>query len=526
MYNKIYKTMCAVTLTSLIVSTLFIVMASFTLFLNHLAENAKNDAIIAASALDLQGFSEDEYENFHSRNFDIYTHEGISVITGEKNNAVCPLETDGFIGGKSAYAVFLDNGYILTKSIDMYKYCYILFVTVALAVFVLVVIYIITRWFASALTKNILSPLKDIYSYEQDCIYEELEPFIKRLSMQSELIKRQQRKVNEQKTRLQAISENMNEGLIVVDTNKSILLVNKGILSVFNTTEDTVKYNDFSKLTEDEELNKHLDTALLGKKDYLEFKTDKNSYQVFYSPVFEKEQVRGVVILFIDASEKLKTEQIRREFSANVSHELKTPLTTIHGYAQLITNGIAKKDDISGFSAKIEKESLRMITLIDDIIKLSRLDEHQNSPEKENIDLIVLANDVVEKLAEKAKSKNISIALIPENTIIYANKMQITEILYNLLDNAIKYNHDNGNVKITITENGFSVSDTGIGIPEKYLDRIYERFFRADKSHSKKIGGTGLGLSIAKHMANSNNATIDVQSKEGEGTTFTVTFKK
>lgn len=249
------------------------------------------------------------------------------------------------------------------------------------------------------------------------------------------------------------------------------------------------------------------------------------AYQVFYSPVYEKDKITGVVILLIDVSERIKTEQIRREFSANVSHELKTPLTAIHGYSQIITGGLARDEDIIGFAEKIEKESLRMINLIDDIIKLSRLDEQAESLEKEPVFLPDLCRETASKLKIKADKRGILLEVSGCDSVVYANKVQLSEMLYNLCDNAIKYNKENGSVYIKTLQNGFSVSDTGIGISEEHLGRIFERFFRADKSHSKNIGGTGLGLSIVKHLALCNNAVIDVKSTLGKGSVFTVTFK-
>lgn len=521
MYKKIYKTMCTVTLASLIVLSLFIVTVSYVLLSNHAAENTMQEALLLADAInEKNGLTVLEEGSFSFLDADIYSPNGISRLDGKENTHVKNLTENGFISGRKAYAVLLDDGNILTLSSNTRSLYYILGVVISTAVIVLILVYILTLGVASSLTRKILEPLKDIYSYEQDCIYEELAPFVNRLTAQTNEIKRQEKKVKEQKNRLQAISENMNEGLIVVDTKKEILLVNKSILALFSATEDKVKHRDFSLLSSNKKLADCLERALSGSKSYTEHKT----YQVFFSPVFEKEQVKGVVILFIDASEKLKTEQIRREFSANVSHELKTPLTTIHGYSQIITNGIAKSDDITAFAAKIEHESLRMINLIDDIIKLSRLDEQSDAPQKEETDITAAASDVIAVLAQKAERRNVTVELIPGAARIFANKSQITEMIYNLVDNAIKYNKDGGSVTVAVGEKGFSVSDTGIGIPAKYIDRIYERFFRADKSHSKKIGGTGLGLSIVKHIVVSNGGKIEVESIEGQGTCFTVTF--
>ncbi len=525
MYKKIYRTMCAVTLASLAVLLLFVVTVSYMLFSNYVHDSTAEKAVLVADVINaehsLDPLEEGSFSFLHSE-LNVYTPEGVSLLDGSHNEAVKALEADGFTEGDAAYAVFLESGNILTVEFDRSDLYYMLVIIVGAAVIMFAMVSILSLHIAAALTRRIVAPLENIYSYEQDCVYEELEPFVKRIATQANEIKRQENKVKEQKTRLQTISENMNEGLVVVDSDKSVLLANQSMLALFGVEEEDIKHRDFSFLTRDSGLNKHLDAALVGKNEYAEYE----EYRVFYSPVYDKQQVKGVVMLFIDASEQIKTEKIRREFSANVSHELKTPLTTIHGYSQIITKGLAREADVVAFAEKIEQESLRMINLIDDIINLSRLDEQSDAPEKEELRLAEICKSVVAGLGDKAAEKNVKIDIAEADTQVYANKIQLTEMVYNLVDNAIKYNIEGGRVKITVTERGFTVADTGIGIPEKYLDRIYERFFRADKSHSKKVGGTGLGLSIVKHIAGCNGAEISVESTEGKGTIFTVSFKK
>lgn len=221
-----------------------------------------------------------------------------------------------------------------------------------------------------------------------------------------------------------------------------------------------------------------------------------------------------------------ETEKIRREFSSNVSHELKTPLTTIHGYAQLINSGMAKEEDILGFTEKIEKETKRLITLTEDITKLSRLDENEQPEDKEKIDIREVALEVKDKLKPLADERDIDFYVTGKGFIIEANYSQIMELVYNLCENAIKYNKENGSVIVSVDGNTLSVKDTGIGIPKEDINRIFERFFRGDKSHSKTVNGTGLGLSIVKHIAIINKADIAVESELGEGTVFTVTFNE
>lgn len=528
MYKKIYKTMRSVILFTLIVSSLFIILISYTLVNGYMRDKLEEEAIIVAKMLDKEEDSlallGEDYFSFVKSRLNIYDSNGKSLID-DQYKELKDIKEAGFYN-EDDYVIPLENGNYLYMENEQEKLNFIITVVVVADIIILLFIYILVIGIASALTKNIVKPLEDVYSYELDSVYPELEPFVKRIAAQGREIKRQEDKVSEQKSQLQAISENMNEGLIVVDMNKTILSVNKSVLDIFEVNEGEIKQRRITRLIEDKKLLKHLDKALLGKKEYADFEKDSKVYQVFYSPVYEKNRVRGVVILLIDASEKMKSEQIRREFSANVSHELKTPLTAIHGYSQIITGGLAKEGDVTGFAEKIEKESFRMINLIDDIIKLSRLDEQSEVLEKEDVNLLELSKDVVAKLKNKAEKRNILLSVTGVEIGVFANKTQITEMIYNLCDNAIKYNVENGKVLIEIISNGFKISDTGIGIPTGYKDRIFERFFRVDKSHSKSINGTGLGLSIVKHIALSNDAHIEVESVLGEGSCFTVTFSK
>lgn len=526
MYKKIYKSMCFVVLFALIVSSLFVILVSYSLINAYMRDKLEEEAVITAELIEESRDSSvpgGDYLSFLYPRIHIYDENGVSEDGKHADSKITSVTKPSYIGNKG-YAVPLSDGTLYIES-EYGRLADILLLVACTAVVICVFIYFLCSWISSALTRSIVEPLENIYSYEQDAVYDELKPFITRITTQGKEIKRQENKVKEQKLRLHAISENMSEGLIVVDKSKNILSVNKSVVELFSPEDINVKHKPFSVLTADKKLSEYLSKALTGEKVYTSIEKYGKTYQFFYSPVYEKSEIDGAVILIIDVSERMKTEQIRREFSANVSHELKTPLTAIHGYSQIITGGLAKEQDIMGFAEKIEKESFRMINLIDDIIKLSRLDEQAEAPEKENLNLLELCDEVVSKLRSKAEKRGITITVSGIESSIYANKIQISEMIYNLCDNAIKYNVENGSVDISVTKGGFAVADTGIGIPEEYKDRIFERFFRADKSHSKNIGGTGLGLSIVKHVAISNNALIDVQSAPGKGSVFTVTFK-
>lgn len=396
---------------------------------------------------------------------------------------------------------------------------------------VLPVILIVTgSAIASAIVSSILAdritgPIQDIDLSAQthDNIYAEIIPLVSRIEQQNREISRQIDRVKRQKSRLYVVGESMSEGLIVFDGDGKILSLNSSAETIFNADSRVIGDN-FSSLSSNLEIYEAIEHACNGGKSIITEKIGDKPYQIFLSPAINQGIVSSVVMLVFDISELEKSEKIRREFTANVSHELKTPLTTILGYSQIINAGIAKPEDVSSFTAKIEKETARLISLVDDIMKLSRLDEDLSTDDFTVVYLRDIAQDIAERLSHRARENNISIIVGNEDTAVRGDLSQITELIYNLTDNAIKYNRKGGTVTLKTADFSVSVSDTGIGIPEKYMGRIYERFFRVDKSHSKKIGGTGLGLSIVKHIAQRHGATIDLESHENIGTTFTVRF--
>lgn len=392
-----------------------------------------------------------------------------------------------------------------------------------------VLIYLIATLIADRLTLNITKTIENIDPFDRektDSIYPELQPFINRIVSQNKEISRQIEKVKSQKVRLQTIIENMSEPLVIVDYEKNILTVNEATLKLYGKSVNEYYKKSFYTISRDSELTQMIDFALMGNSRELIKDINEKKYRIFINPVKEKDKISAVVIIWMNISHKAEAEQIRKEFSANVTHELKTPLTTIKGYAQLISNGIAKEKDIVEFAKKIEKESGRLVTLIDDVLKLSKLDESNINEEKETVSLMEIIEEVVSELSPKAVEKGVTLITEGNKEFVIANYRQVLELVYNICDNAIKYNKDNGTVVLKASKNCIEISDTGIGISEEYTERIFERFFRVDKSHSKKVDGTGLGLSIVKHLALLNNADIKVESEVGQGTTFKVLFKE
>ena len=521
-------------LFNLVLTTVLILSACYTTFNSRIKSETCNEAYLIAVLLDNSEDNTKVLANPELSGLDrriIITNEDGSVYYKNHDRGADGESVDKdtvlsrFAQNVYSCSVRLKSGRTLTVGSESGSVT-TMFMRLFLPIIAMVgLIYVLCIIFAVNLTDNITKPINNVnlLTGNYDNVYPELRPFLKRISGQNEEIKRQMEKVKRQKMRLQAVSENMNEGLIVLDKSRDIISANNSALSIFDCGEDPT-HHEFSYLTDNEILTECLNEALAGEKSSTVCEISGKTFRVFFSPVFENTLVSGVIILMFDISEEMKTIQIRREFSANVSHELKTPLTTILGYSQLINNGIAKEEDIISFTKKIENETSRLITLIDDIIKLSKLDEVREEEEFHPVHLLDCAKEAVSALEGRAGERGIMVELEGEDSVVYGNLHQIDELFYNLCDNAIKYNKDNGRVTIKIFDKGFSVSDTGIGISEEYKERIFERFFRVDKSRSKKVNGTGLGLSIVKHIVICHNASINVESKPGEGTTFTVTF--
>lgn len=541
MFKKIYQSMRLLSISTVLLVVIFMLTA-FYMVLN---QQIKSD-LVTESKLIFQ--IADSGADFHDQSFEnrfaIIAPTGHMVYNSGLPSSVLE-KGEQILKNKSSFSVFsefnlkeftqtyyctavLQNGNMLCVSSARQNlpalFGGVLFITGLIALFISIVASKIAR----EITNNIVAPFREaaLTNYtDTDSMYEEIKPLLSRITNQDSEIKRQSDKAKSQKLQLQTVTSNMNEGLVILDKTGNVLSINRCAQEILNVDERDLKYRPFLTVPNNGQFQPHLDGVSQGKNSDLLFETKERTYQMFFTPVFENNDVCGMVILLFDVSEKHRAEQIRREFSANVSHELKTPLTTIFGYAQIITNGIAKTEDVRGFAAKIEKESARLIRLIEDIIDLSNLEENGASAEKEHVCLKDAVSEVLESLEAQAKKRNITLRLEGNDACVTANRRQIHELIFNLCDNAIKYNKDGGTVTVTAENNLLRVSDTGIGIPPDSIDRVFERFYRVDKSHSKKVNGTGLGLSIVKHIVQSNNAEITVKSALNEGTEFTVTFQ-
>lgn len=392
-------------------------------------------------------------------------------------------------------------------------------------VFSMVLTYILTAYS----TKRILRPIDemDFEHRENGTIYRELKPLWKRLNQQDEEIERQMRELTKKQQEFVTITENMQEGLLVMNSRKEIISYNPAIVHFFGENlVSRIEGNLY--LCENTELYEMLESAYLGQRNEKIVVEGNRKYQVIATPIKRETGIRGAVILAFDSTEKEERERLRQEFAANVSHELKTPLTSISGYAEIIGNGIAKEEDVKRFSDIIYEEAQRMISLVGDIIKLSNLDEKKLYSEKEETDIYQLADKILERLEDNAKKRQVHLQIEGEHQMVNGYPRLLEDMLQNLCDNGIKYNKEQGSVRVLIGKKSdrvfVSVSDTGIGIPKDDCERVFERFYRVDKSHSKEVGGTGLGLSIVKHSAMIHEAEISMESQEGVGTKIEILF--
>ena len=377
---------------------------------------------------------------------------------------------------------------------------------------------------ARRMAKNIVEPLNKL-NLEQPLsndTYEELSPLLRRINQQHLQIDSQMRKLQRKTDEFIQITSHMQEGLVVLDKEPHIRSINSAAMKIFGAEESCVG-SSFFQVNRSNALRQALNDALDRGHGSAVLELEGKAYRFDMSSIKSDGNLLGAVILAVDVTESQNAEQMRREFSANVSHELKTPLQGIIGSAELLESGLAKPEDHPRFIGHIRKEASRLVNLIEDIIRLSQLDEGVQLP-TEAVDMLALAEDVKEILAPCAAEKQVSISVSGAGFTVMGVRRMLHEVVYNLCDNAIKYNVPGGSVTVRVENNRLVVSDTGIGIPAEHKDRIFERFYRVDKSHSKASGGTGLGLSIVKHAVAYHKAEIHLESTPGKGTTITIQF--
>ena len=384
---------------------------------------------------------------------------------------------------------------------------------------------------ASAISKRIVKPINelDLESPEENRIYEELSPLLSKIHRQNREIQNQLELAKQQQEEFALITENMQEGLIVIDKYTMILSANSSAWNLFHMDRGCQGESVYC-LDREEEFRQAIEQVLSGEHTELVLKLNGSDIQLIANPVIRDKKTEGAVVLLVNVTEKLERESLRREFSANVSHELKTPLTSISGFAEIMQSGLVKCEDIPQFAGRIYKEAQRLLQLVEDVIQISQLDEEKTSYTWEPVDVYQVCKNAFESLKEKAKRLNVHLYICGEYMKMEAVRTLLEEAVYNVCDNAIKYNRNEGSVSVFLTQTAqeiqIVVKDTGVGIPKEDQDRVFERFYRVDKSHSKEIGGTGLGLSIVKHAVGALKGSVILRSEEGNGTEICMKFPK
>ena len=429
------------------------------------------------------------------------------------------------------YASRLEDGTVIRVASTTRSGLATMIHTIPWMVVMAVAIFGATMLVADVQTKRIVAPINNLDpdAPQAEDVYDELSPLVRRLERQKDTIKQQMETLREKQEEFTAITENMREGFIIVDSKADVISYNSSAARILGSDWNGTGANvNVLSLNRSASFRQVVDEALSGRHSEQVLDLNGRHYQIIANPVVESGDKWGAVVVILDVTEQQNREELRREFTANVSHELKTPLTSISGYAEIMKSGLVQVADMGRFSEKIYMEAQRLITLVGDIIKLSQLDEEKVGEEKSAVDLYHIAGAVVERMKDVAAKARVSLDIAGHSVVVQGAEQILDEMIFNLCDNAIKYNRPYGEVHVTVgVEDGhpvLTVADTGIGIPEEDKDRIFERFYRVDKSHSKQIGGTGLGLSIVKHGAIYHKARVEMESTLGKGTTVRVVF--
>lgn len=422
----------------------------------------------------------------------------------------------------------LSDGTVLRISISQTTLVILVFGMLHPVLVVAVIAIILSAVLAKRMSKKIVEPLNqlDLEHPLENEAYEEISPLLRRINQQHLQISRQMQTLKRKTDEFDQITGNMQEGLVLLDGEGKILSINPTARAIFDAQGECVG-NDFLTVDRSREMRGAVNAAMDSGHGTARAQRGGREYQFDLSRIESDGHVVGAVVLAVDVTEQYNAERNRREFSANVSHELKTPLQSIIGSAELLENGLVKPEDTARFVGHIRKEAARLVALVEDIIRLSQLDEGVQIP-REDVDLLALSEEVAATLQETARNSGVTIRVSGEHCFLSGVRRLLFEIVYNLCDNAVKYNHAGGCVEIRVEARDENtvliVKDTGIGIPAEHQSRVFERFYRVDKSHSKASGGTGLGLSIVKHAAAFHDARIDLESTPGQGTTVTILF--
>lgn len=559
MTKRIFRSICLAAFAVFAASLVLIMGVLYGYFSNVQQNQLRMQTMLAAQGVSNEGSA--YFDHLETRNFRITWVDESGEVLYDSHSDTSQMENhlereeiqDAFAKGygesrrysvtlleRSLYcAQRLEDGTVLRLSVAQNTVLTLLLGMAQPICIIFLAAIVLSVMLAVRLSKQIVKPLNELNLNEplSNREYDELSPLLHRIASQQRQLKWQEMELLKKQKELDTIVENMKEGMILLNPEGRIISINPSAVELLNAESHCVG-KDILTISRDLQLQEALTKALDGEQTERTIVIRDGSYRLEASPVFADSEsdaemqttVSGVAVLMIDVTEKEKAEQMRREFTANVSHELKTPLHAISGYAELLRNGMVQSQDLISFAGKIYTEAQRMVQLVEDIISLSHLDEGAEDMKREKVDLYGLAKAVVLSLESEAETAGITLELSGGEAVMKGIPQLLHSIVYNLCDNAIKYNHQGGRVDVIVkseeTSTLLQVRDTGIGIDPKHQERIFERFYRVDKSHSKEVGGTGLGLSIVKHAARIHNARIELHSAKGEGTTVTVRFPK
>ena len=550
MIKKIFRSTFFATLGVLLVTLFMVVGLLYGYFTQVQKEQLQTETALAAQGVSLEGqdyFNELKMSNVRITWVDnqgkvLYDNESDARTMDNHANREEIKEAlkDGHgesvrysktLTTQSLYsAQRLDNGTVIRLSVTRHSILVLLFRMFQPLALILVLAFFLSLWLSRSIAKSVVGPLNRLdldHPLENDA-YEEISPLLRRIARHQKEVTEREVVIEQRQSEFDTIISKIKEGMILLDNNCRIISINQAAQDILQT-DQTCLGKDMLQIIRNLSLNNWLEKGLQGRKQEGILQLDDSHYKVIVRPIQSEDKVTGLALLFFDVTEQLQAEQLRREFTANVSHELKTPLHLISGYSEMLASDVVAQKDVPQFAEKIHSESQRMIQLVEDIIKLSHLDESEELA-MEPINLYQISEEVLESLSAKANERHINLHLLGKPAYITGNHALIHSLIYNLCDNAIIYNRDKGDVTVGITSNEdkivLTVQDTGVGIAKDEQERIFERFYRVDKSRSKKLGGTGLGLSIVKHAVNQHHADIKVESQLGLGTKMTVTFHK
>ena len=551
MKRKIFLNMSYIALITVVCTTVFLSVVAYGRYMSQVKEGIQNEAGYMAESLNQhENQSLDAYKDITISRITLIAADGKVLYdsTGKEKsmsnhrNRKEYKEAEKNGAGESTrisktlkkqtyyYAVKLSDGSVLRLSRETQTIFNQVEGVLPVLILMMAVVFVLALALSRLLTGRIIEPINriNLEHPEDENTYDELSPLLVRIHRQNEAIKEKIREIKEKQIEFTTITENMSEGFLILNDKSVVLSYNTSALRILDIREDQCSNQNVLSINRSHEFRRAVEAALNGEafEEVMEFRERK--YLLMANPVTVSGAVKGAVLMMIDVTEKEEREELRKEFSANVSHELKTPLTTISGYAELMKDGLVKQEDVGRFSEKIYTEARRLISMIEGIIKLSRLDENQIIQEKEEVDLYQLALEIKNSLSMKAAEEGIDIQVLGSPCKVSGVRQILYEMLYNLMENAVKYNDRGGHVFVTAAvmegRAAVIVEDDGIGIPPEDADRIFERFYRGDKSHSSEREGTGLGLSIVKHGAKYHGAKIEVESEVGRGTKIAVIF--